>query len=246
MAAIHALSQRYGFRIIEDASHAIGGHYKGEPVGCCRYSDIAVFSFHPVKIITTGEGGMAVTNDEVLARCMERLRSHGVTRDPDEMTCASEGPWFYQQLELGFNYRMTDVQAALGLSQLQRLDEYVRKRNELAELYDEALRDLPVVTPWQHPDVLSARHLYVIRLRCDGITTSRGQVFEGLRAEGIGVNLHYIPVHTQPYYQALGFREGDFPEAERYYDEAISLPLFPNMSEVMQDRVILAVEEALS
>lgn len=246
MAAIHELSRQYGFRIIEDASHAIGGRYRDEPIGNGRHSDISVFSFHPVKIVTTGEGGMAVTNDPALAERMALLRSHGVTRDPERMTQAPDGPWYYQQVDLGFNYRMTEMQAALGLSQLERLDAYVARRNELAERYDRLLADLPVTTPWQHPDSYSGRHLYVIRVQLDRIGPDHRQVFEALRDRGIGVNLHYIPVHLQPWYRQRGFEPGDFPEAERYYGEAISLPLFPTMTEAQQDEVVAALEEALS
>lgn len=245
MQAIHELSQRYGFKIIEDASHAIGGKYKGEPIGNCRYSDITIFSFHPVKIITTAEGGMALTNDSKLADRMALLRSHGITRDPAQMTHESDGPWYYQQIDLGFNYRMTELQAALGLSQMQRLDEFVTKRHGIAKRYDELLAETPVVTPWQHPDSYSGLHLYVIRLQLDQIKKSHRQVFEALREQGIGVNLHYIPVHTQPYYQRMGFRAGDLPEAERYYAEAISLPMYPTMSCDQQDQVIAALTKAL-
>ncbi|MGD9686119.1 MAG: UDP-4-amino-4,6-dideoxy-N-acetyl-beta-L-altrosamine transaminase [Desulfobacter sp.] len=246
MATIQALSQRYGFRIIEDASHAIGGRYQGEPIGSCRYSDITIFSFHPVKIITTAEGGMALTNDAALAERMELLRSHGITRDPALMTHEPDGPWYYQQVALGFNYRITDLQAALGVSQLERLDRYVQRRHELAQRYNQLLQPLPVTTPWQHPDSYSGLHLYVIRLQLDRIAKSHRQVFEALRAAGIGVNLHYIPVHTQPYYRQLGFNHGDFPEAERYYAEAISLPLFATMTEQQQDQVLAALGEALA
>lgn len=245
MAAIHALSQRFGFKIIEDAAHAIGGKYKNEYIGNCRYSDIATFSFHPVKIITTAEGGMALTNNAELAARMELLRSHGITRDPDLMTPAPDGPWYYQQIDLGYNYRMTELQAAIGLSQLQRLDEYVRQRHQLAQRYDELLAGLPITTPWQHLDGYSAYHLYVIRLQLDKINKTHRQVFELLRDQGIGVNLHYIPVHTQPYYQKMGFREGDYPEAERYYREAISLPLYPTMSQEQQDAVITVLKESI-
>lgn len=246
MAAIQALSQRYGFRIIEDASHAIGGRYQGEPIGSCRYSDITIFSFHPVKIITTAEGGMALTNDAALAERMELLRSHGITRDPALMTQEPDGPWYYQQVALGFNYRMTDLQAALGVSQLERLDRYVQRRHELAERYNQLLQSLPVTIPWQHPDSYSGLHLYVIRLQLDRIAKSHRQVFEALRAAGIGVNLHYIPVHTQPYYRQLGFNHGDFPDAERYYAEAISLPLFATITKQQQDLVLAALVEALA
>lgn len=242
MQTIHELSQRYSFRIIEDASHAIGGKYQGEPIGNCRYSDITVFSFHPVKIITTAEGGMALTQSAELVARMELLRSHGVTRDRKLMTHAPHGPWYYQQVDLGFNYRMTELQAALGISQMERLEAFVARRHELAQRYDQLLENLPVTTPWQHPDSYSGLHLYVIRLQLDKISKSHRQVFEELREAGIGVNLHYIPVHTQPYYQQLGqqmgFVQGDFPEAERYYREAISLPMFSAMTEAQQDRVI--------
>lgn len=245
MRAIYMLSQRYGFQIIEDASHAIGGKYQDEYIGNGRYSDITVFSFHPVKIITSAEGGMALTNDPKLARHMELLRSHGVTRDPELMTQEIDGPWYYQQIQLGYNYRMTELQAALGLSQLERLDDYVTRRNMLARMYDAALSSLPVATPWQHPESYSARHLYVIRLKSNRIMHSHRQVFERLRDQGIGVGLHYIPVHLQPYYQALGFKVGDFSAAEAYYTEAISLPLFPAMLASEQCDVIASLKKAL-
>lgn len=246
MAAIHALGQRYGFKIIEDASHAIGGRYRGTPIGNGRYSDITVFSFHPVKIITTAEGGMALTNDAELAEKMLLLRSHGITRDPAKMTHAPEGPWYYQQIDLGFNYRMTELQAALGVSQMARLDEYVARRHHLAARYDESLADMPVTRPWQHPDSYTGLHLYVIRLQLDKIGMSHRQVFDSLREQGVGVNLHYIPIHKQPYYQAMGFKQGDYPEAERYYVEAISLPMFQSMSEAQQDEVVSALRKALT
>lgn len=245
MQAIHALGQRYGFKIIEDASHAIGGKYQSEYIGNGRYSDVTVFSFHPVKIITTAEGGMALTNDRGLAERMDLLRSHGVTRNPELMTQEADGPWYYQQVDLGFNYRMTELQAALGVSQLGRLDDYVARRNVLAARYDDLLAELPVTTPWQHPDSYSGRHLYVIRLQHERLSVSHREVFEALREQGVGVNLHYIPVHTQPYYQAMGFQSGDFPEAERYYTEAISLPLFPTMTEAQQDEVVEALKKAV-
>ncbi|MGD9710317.1 MAG: UDP-4-amino-4,6-dideoxy-N-acetyl-beta-L-altrosamine transaminase [Halothiobacillaceae bacterium] len=245
MQAIHALSQRFGFRIIEDASHAIGGKYRGEPIGNGRYSDITIFSFHPVKIITTAEGGVALTNDAELAERMALLRSHGITRDPAQMTHAPDGPWYYQQIDLGFNYRMTELQAALGVSQMQRLDDYVSRRHALARRYDEQLADLPVTLPWQHPDSYSGLHLYVIRLKLDQIDRTHREVFEALREQSIGVNLHYIPVHTQPYYQRMGFKAGDFPEAERYYADAISLPMYPAMTTAQQDQVITALSKAL-
>ena len=246
MAEIHELAKRYGFSIIEDASHAIGGKYRGEPIGNCRYSDITVFSFHPVKIVTTAEGGAALTNDKELADRMALLRSHGITRDPAVMTREPDGPWYYQQVDLGYNYRMTDMQAALGLSQMARLNGYVERRHVLAKRYDEMLAHLPLVTPWQHPDSYSGLHLYVIRLERGKIQKSHRTVFEGLRARGIGVNLHYIPVHTQPHYSRMGFRSGDFPEAERYYQEAITLPIYPTMTEAQQDEVVSALAAELT
>ena len=245
MEPIGELAQQYGFKVIEDASHAIGARYQGEPVGNCRYSDIAVFSFHPVKIITTGEGGLATTRDPEAAKRMRLLRSHGVTRDPEQMVGESLGPWYYEQVALGFNYRMTDMQAALGLSQLQRLDEVVTRRHELARAYDEALAGLPLQLPFNHPDTYSALHLYPVRLRLDRIRRTHREVFEELRSGGVGVNLHYIPVHTQPYYRDLGFSVGQFPEAERYHAEAISLPMFPTLSNEQQEEVVRVLREAL-
>ena len=238
MDDIHALSKKYGFRVIEDASHAIGGRYKAEPIGNCRYSDITIFSFHPVKIITTGEGGMALTNDLALADHMVRLRSHGITRDPAEMTHVPDGPWYYQQIELGFNYRMTDIQAALGISQMKRLDELVAKRHELANNYERLLSGCPVTTPAQHVDSYSGLHLYVIRLDLAAMNVSHREVFERLRVAGIGVNLHYIPVYHHPYYARLGCNAADFPEAERYYAEAISLPMYPALTGEQQQEVV--------
>jgi len=238
MKEMRQLSDKYGFKIIEDASHAIGGRYQNEPIGNCRYSDITVFSFHPVKIITTGEGGMALTNQRELFSRMARLRSHGITRDPAEMTHAPDGPWYYQQLELGYNYRMTDIQAALGVSQIQRLEEFVRRRHSLAKRYDALLADKPVVTPWQHADSYSGLHLYVIRLKLNEIGYSHSQIFERFRSAGILVNLHYIPLYRQPYFERMGFGVEDFPEAEAYYAEAISLPMFPGLTEAQQDEVV--------
>ena len=245
MAQIHQLSLEFGFRIIEDASHAIGGRYQGEPIGSCRYSDITVFSFHPVKIITTAEGGMALTNDAELAQKMALLRSHGITRNPAQMTHESDGAWYYQQIELGFNYRMTDIQAALGVSQMQRLDAFVTRRHELAKRYDELLAHLPITLPWQHSDSYSGLHLYVIRLQLDKISLTHREVFDVLRQQGIGVNLHYIPVHTQPYYQAMGFKHGDFPESEQYYQEVISLPMFSSITDAQQNTVVSTITEIL-
>ncbi len=245
MRSIYRLAKEYGFKIIEDASHAIGGKYLNEPIGNCRYSDITIFSFHPVKIVTSAEGGMAVTNDDKLAEKLALLRSHGITRTPSLMTKPMEGSWYYQQVDLGFNYRMTDLQGALGASQMGRLAHYVARRHELAKRYDKLLNSLPVITPWQEKESYSAYHLYVIRLKLDEITPSHVEVFEALRAKEIMVNLHYIPVHTQPYYQEMGFKAGDFPEAEKYYAEAISIPLFPTLTHSEQDYVVSALKEAM-
>ena len=245
MEAIHKLSKKYGFSIIEDASHAIGGKYKNQPIGNCEYSDITVFSFHPVKIITTAEGGMAVTNNDNLATQMALFRSHGITREPELMTKEMDGPWYYQQVSLGYNYRMTDIQAALGSSQITRLDEYVAKRHDIAERYNKLLADLPITLPWQHPDSYSGLHLYVIRLQLDKINKSHLDVFKYLRSKDIIVNLHYIPVHTQPYYENMGFKQGDYPEAEKYYQEAISIPMFPTLTNAEQDEVVNLIKEAL-
>ena len=245
MAGIRALAKRYGFKIIEDASHAIGGKYRGEPIGSSRYSDISVFSFHPVKIITTGEGGMAVTNDAQLAKRMQLLRSHGITREAADMTQEPDGPWYYQQIDLGFNYRMTDLQAALGLSQMQRLDEFVAKRHTIAQRYGELLARLPVSTSWQHPDSYSGLHLYVIRIKLNETRRTHREIIESMRAADIGVNLHYIPVYRQPYYEGLGFKPGCCPAAEQYYAEAISLPMYPGLTEAQQEQVVDALGKAI-
>jgi UDP-4-amino-4,6-dideoxy-N-acetyl-beta-L-altrosamine transaminase len=245
MDKIHALSIEYGFSIIEDASHAIGGKYKGNPIGNCEYSDITVFSFHPVKIVTTAEGGVVTTKNKKLATKLELLRSHGVTRDSSLMSNESHGAWYYEQVDLGFNYRMTEMQAALGVSQMSRLHDFVTKRNELATNYDQRLNSLPLILPKQIDDSYSGRHLYVIRLKLDEISISHKDAFEKLRENGIGVNLHYIPVHTQPYYQNLGFKLGQFKESEMYYQDAISIPLFHLMTEVQQDEVIKVLTEIL-
>jgi UDP-4-amino-4,6-dideoxy-N-acetyl-beta-L-altrosamine transaminase len=246
MQAIHALAKRYGFKIIEDASHAIGGRYKGHPIGNCAYSDITVFSFHPVKIITTAEGGLALTKDDVLAQRMDMFRSHGITRDEHRMIGKSDGPWYYQQINLGFNYRMTELQGALGLSQFKRLDTYVARRHELATRYNELLVNLPVTTPWQHSDGYSGLHLYVIRLQLEKISISHREVFEYIRANGIGINLHYIPLYFQPYYRNLGTISGDFPQASAYYSEAISLPMFSSLSFDAQRHVVDVLSRALA
>jgi UDP-4-amino-4,6-dideoxy-N-acetyl-beta-L-altrosamine transaminase len=246
MLAIATLAKRFGFKIIEDASHAIGAKYQGNPIGNSKYSDITVFSFHPVKIITTAEGGMILTNQTALAAKMELLRSHGITRNEQLMTAPSQGPWYYEQLELGYNYRMTELQAALGLSQSDRLEKYVERRQKLAERYDILLSELPVVAPWQHPDTSSARHLYIIRLDTQSVNISHKECFEQLREQGIGINLHYIPVHLQPYYKRFGFKRGDFPQAEQYYKEAISLPLYPGLTEAKQDQVVSTLKKILT
>jgi UDP-4-amino-4,6-dideoxy-N-acetyl-beta-L-altrosamine transaminase len=238
MRAIAELSRRYGFVVIEDASHAVGASYAGRPVGCGEYADMTVFSFHPVKIVTTGEGGLVLTNSPERAEHLRRLRSHGMTRDPVQMDAPSHGPWYYQQVELGFNYRITDMQAALGLSQLNKLDGFLARRRQLVARYQALLADLPLTLPTPQPEAESAWHLYVVRLQTERLQHSHRQIFEGLRAAGIGVNVHYIPVHLQPYYRDLGFAAGDFPQAEAYYAQAISLPLFPAMSDEQQDFVV--------
>lgn len=237
MAAINALAKEYGFKVIEDASHAIGAKYKDKPVGSCVYSDITVFSFHPVKIITSAEGGMAVTNCAELNKKMSRLRSHGITNIPEEMTESSHGPWYYQQLELGFNYRMTDMQAALGLSQLKQLDNFVSVRNDIATTYNYAFANSTVAHLTQSNECYSSYHLYIVRLtQCD--VEKHKLVITGMREQGIIAHLHYIPIHLQPYYQALGFSEGDYPNAETYYKQAVTVPLFHGMTIEQQGEVI--------
>lgn len=247
MKAIHALSQKYGFHIIEDASHAIGASYDGGPVGDCRYSDACVFSFHPVKIVTTAEGGVVTTASGDLATRLDLLRSHGVTRQPDLMTREGDGPWYYQQVELGLNYRITDMQAALGASQMTRLTEFVDIRHARAEAYDAAFADMAVRIQKREAENRSALHLYPIHLAEDGPERAalRLRLFEFLRAQGVGVNVHYIPIHTQPYYQGLGFREGQFPNAEHYYAGALSLPLHPQLSDADHAHVIAMVRDGL-
>ncbi|MEH0760250.1 UDP-4-amino-4,6-dideoxy-N-acetyl-beta-L-altrosamine transaminase [Vibrio sp. 16] len=246
MAAIAKLAKEYNFKVIEDASHAIGGKYQGLPIGNCEYSDITVFSFHPVKIVTTAEGGAALTNQKVIADKMALLRSHGITRDLDKMEGKSHGSWYYQQIDLGFNYRMTELQAALGVSQMKRLDDFIKARHNLADRYNKLLASLPLVLPYQLENTYSGLHLYVIRLQLDKISLTHKEVFDRLRDEGIGVNLHYIPVHTQPYYEKMGFRLGDFPQAEQYYREAISLPLFHSMTHTQQDKVVSSLTNILN
>jgi dTDP-4-amino-4,6-dideoxygalactose transaminase len=255
--AIWDLAREYGYHVLEDASHAIGATRNGEPVGSCRWSDITVFSFHPVKIITTGEGGMALTNDAELAARMAMLRSHGITRDParfvarthaTEIDIASERrppAWYYEQQLLGYNYRITDIQAALGTSQLERLDQYIARRNELARRYDHTLGSLPLQLPTIQAENNSAFHLYVVRLRRNAVRKTHCEVFDELRQRGIGVNLHYMPVHLQPYYRNLGFTDGQYPEAEAYGESAITLPLYAGLTDAQQDRVVAALKEVL-
>jgi UDP-4-amino-4,6-dideoxy-N-acetyl-beta-L-altrosamine transaminase len=243
MAAIGALAQRFGFRIIEDAAHAIGADYQGRPVGDARYSDIAVFSFHPVKIVTSAEGGMAVTQDAGLADRMRLLRSHGITKDPARFREAADGPWSYEQIVLGYNYRMTELQAALGLSQMVRLPDFLKRRRAIVSRYDALLADVPGVTPpWQDPDTESSWHLYIVRLAPD---VDRAAVFAAMFAAGVGVQVLYIPVHTQPYYRDLGFGWGDFPVSESYYQDSFTLPIFPDLTIEEQDKVVAALKAAL-
>lgn len=245
MRSLHRLSLEYGFRIIEDASHAVGASYLGEPVGNCRYSDITVFSFHPVKIITSAEGGMALTNDPKLAQRMQRLRSHGITREEREMTEASHGPWYYQQTELGFNYRMTDLQAALGLSQLSKLEQFVCQRRERAQKYNALLAEVPVVLPWQDRAGYSSWHLYIVRLHRDVSVAEHRHIFESMRSQGIGVNLHYIPIHLQPFHRHRMGGAPSLAEAEKFYQSAISLPLYPDLQDKDQARVVESLQSAL-
>jgi UDP-4-amino-4,6-dideoxy-N-acetyl-beta-L-altrosamine transaminase len=245
MRKIQSLSREYGFKIIEDASHAIGGKYLDQPIGGCQYSDITVFSFHPVKIITTAEGGLATTNDKSLSERMQLFRSHGVTRNPRLMSKLSEGDWHYQQVDLGFNYRMTELQAALGVSQIQRLDEFVTRRHTLQERYDLLLAGLPIIKPHQNQDSYSALHLYPIQIDLDSVDKNREKIFDELRQSGIGVHVHYIPIHTQPYYCQFGFKVGDFPSSESYYNRAISIPLFHAMTVEQQDNVLDALKRVL-
>ena len=245
MKRIHQLSQEYGFNIVEDASHAIGGKYLDKPIGHCEFSDITVFSFHPVKIITTAEGGLATTNSAELAERMKLFRSHGVTRDPELLTKESDGGWYYEQIELGFNYRMTELQAALGISQMQRLDEFVSKRHLLQQRYHDALSSLPIILPRQSANSYSALHLYPIQIELQKVNKSHKQIFQELRNFGLGVNLHYIPVHTQPYYKSIGFTQGDYPVAEKYYSCAISIPLYHGLTIEEQDQVISILKKVL-
>ena len=245
MEAIKALADEYGFKIIEDASHATGADYKNTKVGSCRYSDMTVFSFHPVKIVTTGEGGIVLTNNKELYEKLKLYRSHGITRDSDLMTQEADGPWYYQQIELGFNYRMTDMQAALGCSQMDSLDEFVARRRYLVRRYNEKLKDLPIRTPYQSEDTNPSWHIYIIRVDFTKVVLSKKEIFARMRDRGIALNLHYIPVHTQPYYRNLGFKKGDFPVSETYYEEAITLPLYYDLTDEQQDQIIQALKDVL-
>ena len=245
MQAIETLAETYEVKVIEDASHALGGKYQNKPIGSCQFSEMAIFSFHPVKMITTGEGGMVVTNSPELYQKLKQLRSHGITQDPNLMTQESPGPWYYEQQILGFNYRLTDIQAALGTSQLQRLDHFVKRRQEIADRYHEKLQGLPIENPIVLPSNQSSYHLYVIRLKLDQLTRSKSEIFSELRQKGIGVQVHYIPVHTQPYYQKIGFKLGQFPKAEFYYQEALSLPIHYDLDDKEQDYIVQALKEVL-
>jgi UDP-4-amino-4,6-dideoxy-N-acetyl-beta-L-altrosamine transaminase len=245
MEAIHKLSRIYQFAIIEDASHAIGATYQGKPVGSCQFSEITVFSFHPVKIITSGEGGMITTNNTKIHQQLIRLRSHGITRDPNIMTTMPDGPWYYEQLELGYNYRMTDIQAALGCSQMNKLTRFLDRRRQIALRYNDLLSSLPLSLPYQNPEAHSSWHLYVVQLHPTHSADFHKNVFEFLRKAGIAVNLHYIPVHLHPYYKSLGFQKGDFPRSERYYQHAISLPIYYGMTDNDQDYVVDMLQKAL-
>ena len=245
MEEIHKLAEQYGFMVIEDASHAIGADYKDTKVGCCKYSDMVVFSFHPVKIITTGEGGMVLTNNEDLYKKLTLYRSHCITRDPELMTKEADGPWYYQQIGLGFNYRMTDVQAALGHSQLTKVDKFVTRRRQLAARYNELLKGLPVKLPYQNPETNSSWHLYLVRVDFNKVNKTKKQIFAEMKEKGVCLNLHYIPVHTQPYYQNLGFKNGDFPVSEKYYDEVFTLPIYYSLTDEQQDYIVNALKEVL-
>jgi UDP-4-amino-4,6-dideoxy-N-acetyl-beta-L-altrosamine transaminase len=244
MAEIRAIAHEYGARVIEDASHAVGGTYRNGQVGGCEYADIAIFSFHPVKIITTGEGGMAMTNDDALAQRMADLRSHGITRDASRMERADEGAWYYEQRELGFNYRMTEMQAALGLSQLSHLGDWIARRNQIARAYDAALAGLPLALPGIAPSRMSAWHLYVVQLT-DEAPLSRRAFFDAMRGKGIGVNVHYIPIPWQPDFETLGFRRGQYPAAERYYERAVSLPMYAGLGDEQFAYVVATIRELL-
>ena len=246
MKRIRELSAEYGFTVLEDASHGVGADYLKTKVGSCTFSDMAVFSFHPVKIITTGEGGMVLTNDKTLYERLILYRSHGITRDPAKMTYEADGPWYYQQIALGFNYRMTDMQAALGYSQMTRLDAFVARRRELAARYDELLKDMPLVTPYVLKGANPSWHIYIVRVDFSHLKKTKKQIFEEMKAQGFILNLHYIPVHTQPYYQSLGYRPENFPNAMIYYAEALTLPLYYDLTDEQQTEVTAALKKVLT
>lgn len=246
MKRIHELAQKYGFMVLEDACHGTGAEYLGKKVGCCEFSDMTVFSFHPVKIVTTGEGGMILTNNEAIYRRLQLFRNHGITRDESMMTKESDGPWYYQQLELGFNYRMTDIQAALGYSQMQRVDEFVQRRRYLAERYNRLLKDLPLKTPYVAEFAEPSWHIYVVRIDFKKVRKSKQEIFAAMKKAGVALNLHYIPIHMQPYYRRLGFREGAFPQSETYYHEAMTLPLYYELSDEQQDEIVECLRDALA
>ena len=245
MEKIFNLSKKYGFKVVEDASHAIGAKYQEEYIGNCRYSDIAIFSFHPVKIITSAEGGIALTNNKVLADNMRLHRSHGITRNKELMEEKAPAPWYYEQINIGFNYRMTDLQAALGMSQLAKLDYFVTKRNNIAKRYNKLLADLPLSLPVIHPDNYSAFHLYIVQIKTEELEISQKEIFNYLIRNGINVNLHYIPVHTQPFFRKLGFKKNDFHKSMTYYSKAISLPIYPALEEQQQEFIILKIKELI-
>lgn len=245
MKRIHALAEEYGFTILEDASHAVGADYLDTKVGGCVFSDMTVLSFHPVKIVTTGEGGMILTNNRDLYEKLTLYRSHGITRDPEKMTHAADGPWYYQQIDLGYNYRMTDLQAALGYSQMQRLDAFVARRREIAARYDELLRDLPLTTPYVMEGAAPSWHIYIVRLDFARIGKPKEQIFSEMKKRGVVLNLHYIPVHLQPYYEELGFAKGDFPQSEAYYEEALTLPLYYDLTDAQQNQIVHALKDVL-
>jgi UDP-4-amino-4,6-dideoxy-N-acetyl-beta-L-altrosamine transaminase len=245
MEAIAALAKKYGIQVIEDASHSLGGCYQTQKIGSCEFSEMAIFSFHPVKMITTGEGGMIVTNRADLNQILKQLRSHGITKSPHLFTQESSGDWYYEQQALGFNYRLTDIQAALGVSQIQRLNQFVTRRQELADRYYTQLQDLPLETPIVQPENQSSYHLYVVRLKLEKLTRAKSEIFQDLQSRGIGVQVHYIPVHTQPYYQILGFKWGDYPIVEAYYAETLSLPIHYDLTDSEQDSIIQTLKEVL-
>lgn len=241
MQRIQALTQAYSVILIEDAAHGLGGSHRGAKIGSCVHSDMAVLSFHPVKSITSAEGGAVLTNQSQLLQKMQLFAKHGVTKDAALYLGESHGPWYYQQLELGYNYRLSDMQAALGLSQLTKLDSFIQRRAEIAKVYDQALAHLPLKLPLVEPESQSAWHLYMVELT----QHNRQSIYQQLHAKGVAVNVHYIPIHLQPYYQRLGFKEGDFPQSEHFYQNALTLPLFPSLSEKEQATVIQALEEVL-